>query len=444
VKEPAITAAADVLGPILTGFLGPDLPVRFRFWDGTVIPGKDARTEVVFSTPLALRRLVYAPNELGLGRAYVAGDLDITGDVFDLLNLRDRLASRRADMTLDLGRQRWLSLLQASRALGALGPPPPPPPEEARLRGRRHSPRRDTAAITHHYDVSNDFYKLVLGDTMTYSCAYYPSPDASLDEAQAAKYDLVCRKLGLAPRMRLLDVGCGWGGMVMHAAEHYGVEAVGVTISRAQADLAGKRVAEAGLADRIEIRLQDYRELGGDRFNAISSIGMFEHVGLSQLTTYFGVLYGLLEPQGRLLNHAISRPPGPGGFAKNSFIARYVFPDGELHEVGKVVSGMQEEGFEVRDVESLREHYARTLRTWVSNLEDGWDEAVRNAGAARARIWRLYLAGSALGFESGRINVHQVLGIKTTSEGRSGMPATRESFVSGPLSRIRDQAATGA
>jgi cyclopropane-fatty-acyl-phospholipid synthase len=274
---------------------------------------------------------------------------------------------------------------------------------------------------------------LVLGDTMTYSCAYYPSADASLDEAQAAKYDLICRKLGLSAGMRLLDVGCGWGGMVMHAAEHYGVQAVGVTISRAQADLAGKRVAEAGLADRIEIRLQDYRELGGERFNAISSIGMFEHVGLSQLTTYFAVLYGLLEPQGRLLNHAISRPPGPGGFAKNSFIARYVFPDGELHEVGKVVSGMQEEGFEVRDVESLREHYARTLRTWVSNLEHGWDEAVRNAGAARARIWRLYLAGSALGF-----------GIKTTSEGRSGMPATRESFVSAPLSLIRDQAATGA
>jgi cyclopropane-fatty-acyl-phospholipid synthase len=218
--------------------------------------------------------------------------------------------------------------------------------------------------------------------------------------------------------------------MVLHAAECYGVDAVGVTISQPQADLAAKRVAEAGLADKIEIRLQDYRELGAERFDAISSIGMFEHVGLSELSHYFKVLHGLLEPRGRLLNHGISRPPGPPGFNKRSFVARYVFPDGELHEVGTVVSAMQGEGFEVRDVEALREHYGRTLRLWVTNLESNWDEAVALVGAARARIWRLYLAGSALGFEGGRINLHQVLGIKPDDAGHSGMPPTRAALLS--------------
>jgi cyclopropane-fatty-acyl-phospholipid synthase len=384
---------------------------------------------VAFRTPLALRRLIYAPNELGLGRAYVAGDIDIHGEIFDVLDLRNNLASRREHVTLDLGRQRWQKLVVAAKRLGALGPPPPPPPEEARLRGRRHSKARDAAAIAHHYDVSNDFYRLLLGETMTYSCAYFPSPETTLDEAQVAKYDLICRKLGLRPGMRLLDVGCGWGGMLLHAAEHYGVDAVGITISRAQAELAEKRIAEAGLADVVQIRLQDYRELGGERFDAISSIGMFEHVGLAELRHYFHVLYELLEPRGRLLNHGISRPPGPGGFDKRSFIARYVFPDGELHEVGSVVSAMQTEAFEVRDVESLREHYGRTLRIWVTNLESNWDEAVSLAGPARARIWRLYLAGSAFGFEGARINLHQVLGVKTDPGGASAMPRTRAPFI---------------
>ncbi|MEA2508492.1 MAG: cyclopropane-fatty-acyl-phospholipid synthase [Actinomycetota bacterium] len=418
-----------MLGPILHSFLGADLPVRFRFWDGSEISSIGATT-VTFRRPEALRRLIYAPNELGIGRAYVAGDIDIDGDVFDVLALRDRLATPTEDTSLDLGRDRWLKLLQAARQLNAFGRPLPPPPEEARLRGRKHSKARDAAAIAHHYDVSNDFYRLLLGETMTYSCAYFPSPDATLEEAQSAKYELICRKLGLAPGMRLLDVGCGWGGMVLHAAQHHGVDAVGVTISQAQADLAAKRVAEAGLADKIEIRLEDYRELSGERFDAISSIGMFEHVGLSELRQYFQVLHGLLEPRGRLLNHGISRPPGPPGFNKRSFIARYVFPDGELHEIGTVVSAMQREGFEVRDVEAMREHYNRTLRVWVANLESDWEEAVALAGEARARIWRLYLAGSALGFQAGRINLHQVLGVKPDGEGNSGIPPTRASLLS--------------
>jgi cyclopropane-fatty-acyl-phospholipid synthase len=312
-----------------------------------------------------------------------------------------------------------------AKRLGVLGPPLPPPPEEARLRGRRHSKERDAAAVAHHYDVSNEFYRLVLGETMTYSCAYFTEDGTSLDDAQRAKYDLVCRKLGLQPGMRLLDVGCGWGGMAMHAAEHYGVRAVGVTLSRHQHDLASKRVAEAGLAEHVEIRFQDYRDVDDGPYDAVSSIGMFEHVGLARLRDYFDVLFKLLPPTGRLLNHAISRPWGRSRFDRHSFIERYVFPDGELHEVGSVVSAMQQQGFEVRDVHSLREHYAKTLRHWVANLEARWDEAVALAGAPRARVWRLYMAGSAVNFEEARTNVHQVLAVKPGPQGDSGMPLTR-------------------
>jgi cyclopropane-fatty-acyl-phospholipid synthase len=234
----------------------------------------------------------------------------------------------------------------------------------------------------------------------------------------------VCAKLGLQPGMRLLDVGCGWGSLLLHAAERHGVHGVGITISAPQAELARERIAEAGLADRIEIRLADYRDVGDGPFDGISSIGMFEHVGLSHLDVYFTRLHGLLRPQGRLLNHGIARPPRRRApIRRNTFVGRYVFPDGELHEVGAVVSGVQKAGFEVRHTENLREHYAVTLRTWVRNLEAHWDEAVAEVGAPRARIWRLYMAGSALGFEAGRLQVHQVLAVRPDN-GRSGMPLT--------------------
>jgi cyclopropane-fatty-acyl-phospholipid synthase len=261
---------------------------------------------------------------------------------------------------------------------------------------------------------------------MTYTCACYPSASATLEEAQAAKYELVAQKLALEPGMRLLAVGCGWGGMVMHAARHHGVRAVGVTVSQRQAELAQKRVADAGLSDRVEIRLQDYRDIHDGPFDAISSIGMFEHVGLSQLETYFDRLYVLLPPEGRLLNHAISRPAARKGrtrsrFKKLSFIDRYVFPDGELHEVGSVVSAIQRRGFEARHMESLREHYALTLRAWVKNLEADWDRAVSIVGIGRARVWRLYMAASAITFEEGSNQIHQVLAVKANG-GKSGMP----------------------
>ncbi len=427
--EPTV---ADTLSELITGLLGPEPPVRIRCWDGSEIGSRDTTSVIVVRSPDALRRLLWAPNELGLGRAYVAGDLDVEGDVYELLGLRERLGDEAAgeEIHLRLGPAGWWRTVRAAARLGIVGPPPAPPAEEARLRGRRHDPERDAAAIAHHYDVGNDFYRLVLGESMTYSCAYWEHPDTTLEEAQAAKYELVCRKLGLRPGQRLLDIGCGWGGMVLHAAREHGVEAVGVTLSKEQADHARRRVAEAGLEDRVRIVRTDYRAITDGPFDAISSIGMFEHVGLGRLAEYFDDLRQLLRPGGRLLNHGISRPPGPSRFDRRSFIERYVFPDGELHEVGTVVSAMQRQGFEVRDVESLREHYARTLRAWVANLEGEWDRAQRLVGPPRARIWRLYMAGSAVNFEAGRTSIHQVLAVRPHPDGRSDMPPTRESFAS--------------
>jgi cyclopropane-fatty-acyl-phospholipid synthase len=299
---------------------------------------------------------------------------------------------------------------------------PPIPAEEARLHGLRHTQKRDAAAIAHHYDVSNEFYELVLGPSMTYSCAVWEADTTSLTVAQNNKYELICRKLALEPGMRLLDVGCGWGGMVRYAAEHYGVRAVGVTLSRQQADFAIDATKAAGLDDRVEIRVQDYREVTDGPYDAISSIGMFEHVGLARLDEYFGRLYALLRPEGRLLNHGISRRPGGRArFRRKGFIDRYVFPDGELHEIGVVVSRVQRAAFEVRHVESLREHYALTLRQWVANLEANWNDAIALVGEPRARVWRLYMAASAVNFEAERNEIHQTLAVRPAA-GRSGMP----------------------
>ena len=408
------------IADLVAGVLGPDLPVAIRAYDGSAAGPTDAPAAIVVRSPDALRRIVFAPGELGFGRAYVAGDLDVEGDLFAALELRHHLPGVR------LTRDQWLKI---ARLVGREGLRPlPPPPEEARLRGRRHSKERDAAAIAHHYDVSNDFYRIVLGPTMTYSCGVWKSPDVGLDAAQTAKYELICRKLQLRPGMRLLDVGCGWGGMVLHAAREHGVRAVGVTLSRRQAELAEKRVVEAGLADRVEIRVQDYRDIDDGPYDAISSIGMFEHVGLAHLETYFATLFRLLPPEGRLLNHGISRPAGAKRtrFARRGFIDRYVFPDGELHEVGSVVSAIQRQGFEVRHLESLREHYALTLRAWVANLEADWDRAVELAGIGRARVWHLYMAACAVGFEDGITQIHQVLATKPNG-GSSGF-ALRESY----------------
>ncbi|GGR25271.1 class I SAM-dependent methyltransferase [Streptomyces netropsis] len=432
--------AAGRLTALAEQVLGAPLPVRLRAWDRSE-SGPPGTPVLVIRRRRALRRLLWKPGELGLARAWVAGDLDVDGDLYEALDLLSgSLWERGEDTTRTSGLTALLSALRdpGTRAAGIelikiAGPglPPTPPPEEAaRTRGGRlHTPRRDKAAISHHYDVGNTFYERVLGPSMVYSCAYWESPGSTLEEAQRAKLDLVCRKLALEPGQRLLDVGCGWGSMVLHAAREYGVSAVGITLSEEQAAYARKRIAEAGLADRVEVRVQDYRETFDGPFDAISSIGMAEHVGSARYAEYAAELYGLLKPGGRLLNHQIARRPltDEGAYEVDEFIDRYVFPDGELAPVGRTVGQLERAGFEVRDVEALREHYALTLRRWVANLETHWDEAVRLGSPGRARVWRLYMAASALSFERNRIGVNQVLAVRTPESGASGLPLrTRE------------------
>ena len=414
---PALTGGSGVgVAGLLERLLGGDLPVQVVAYDGSRAGPASAPATIDVRRPEALRRLLTAPGQLGLSRAYVAGDVEVVGDVYAVLGLRDRLTGVRP------GRTSLTDLARLLRTPGALGRPLPPPPEEARLAGRLHSRSRDAAAVTHHYDVSNEFYGLVLGPSMTYSCAVWSDPGVGLEAAQEAKHELVCRKLGLRPGMRLLDVGCGWGGLVLHAARHHGVRATGVTLSAEQAELARQRVRAAGLADRVEIRLQDYRDVPDGPYDAVASVGMVEHVGEANLPGYFAALRSLLAPGGRLLNHGITTAAGRTAMKdRRGFIQRYVFPDGELPEVGVVVSAAERAGLEVRHEENLREHYALTLRAWVANLESDYERAEKLVGPARARIWRLYMAGSALGFEAGNIELHQVLAVRS-ERGRSAMP----------------------
>jgi cyclopropane-fatty-acyl-phospholipid synthase len=417
---------AAALAPLVSTLVGPGTPVRITFWDGSGLGPTDGIGALEVRSPDALRRLLWAPGELGVSRAFVAGDIAVEGDLYALLRTLHSAAPR------DLRSVGWRSLpaaLAAARRLGVLGLPPAPPPEECRPAGRIHSLGRDAEVISHHYDVGNDFYRLVLGPRMTYSCARFTEASTSLEEAQDAKHELICRKLGLdrRPGLRLLDVGCGWGSMALHAARHHDAQVVGVALSAEQVARARERVEEAGLSDRVEIRLQDYRRLGGEQFDAISSIGMFEHVGASSMATYFETLRALLVPAGRLLNHAISKPGG-SALGGRTFIGRYVFPDGELIDVSVVLAAMQRAGFEVRDVESLREHYSRTLHAWVANLQEHWEEAVGLVGRARANIWLLYMAASANGFDDGGLAIHQVLGVVPEADGTSGMPATRAAW----------------
>ncbi|MFI5521483.1 class I SAM-dependent methyltransferase [Streptomyces platensis] len=424
--------AAGRLTKLAEEVLGAPLPVRIRAWDRSE-SGPPGAPTLVIRHRRALRRLLFKPGELGLARAWVAGDLDIEGDLYEAL---DRLAGLiwergdaprppRAALVRSLARP---EIRAAARELltlaGAPVPPTPPAEELRRRRGPLHTLRRDKEAISHHYDVGNDFYALVLGPSMVYSCAYWESPGATLEDAQRDKLDLICRKLGLREGQRLLDVGCGWGSMVLHAAREYGVRAVGITLSEEQAGFARKRIAEAGLADRIEIRVQDYREIHDEPFDAVSSVGMAEHVGRTQYAEYADALYSLLKPGGRLLNHQIARRPvaDEEAYHVDEFIDRYVFPDGELAPVGRTVGQLEEAGFEVRDVEAIREHYALTLRSWVANLERHWDEAARLTSPGRARVWRLYMAASALSFERNRIGVNQVLAVRTPETGDSGAP----------------------
>jgi cyclopropane-fatty-acyl-phospholipid synthase len=410
------------VAPALDRVIGA--PVRLRAYDGSTAGAADSPVEVHVRSRKALAHMVSAPGELGLARAYVSGELDLrTGDgAVDHYAVLRRLARQK------IAALSWSQRVEVLRALGpeALTWVEPPPQEVGARRYlsglRAHVPGRDAMAIAHHYDVSNRFYSWVLGPSMAYTCAVYPHQDASLEQAQEEKFDLVCRKLGLAPGMRLLDVGCGWGGMVLHAAKHYGVQALGVTLSRQQAEWGAKRVADEGLADAVEVRHADYRSVTEGGFDAVSSIGLTEHIGVRNLPRYARRMTDRLRPGGRLLNHCITRPSVDlPTISRRGFIPRYVFPDGELPSVAEVVREVERVGLEVRHEENLREHYARTCAAWSANLDEHWDEAVREVGQGTARVWALYLAGSRIGFEDGRIQLHQVLAVKGEG-GRSGMP----------------------
>ncbi|KJY17585.1 MULTISPECIES: SAM-dependent methyltransferase [Streptomyces] len=447
-----MTDAAPRLAALAETLLGGPLPVRIRAWDGSEAGPPDGPVLVVRGRR-ALRRMLWKPGELGLARAWVAGDLTVDGDLFELLDRvagllweRDREpvpaptpgSARLAALRTLLPRRAsaaagTAALLRDAEARGAVRdlvtlarplPAPPPPAEEAARRGGpRHTKGRDRQAVSHHYDVGNDFYERVLGPSMVYSCAYW-TPGSTLERAQHDKLDLVCRKLALKPGDRLLDVGCGWGSLALHAAREYGARVTGVTLSREQAVYARKKAADEGLADLVEIRIQDYRDVKDGPYDAISSIGMAEHVGADRYRGYARTLHALLRPGGLLLNHQIARPPeaDEAAYRVDEFIDAYVFPDGELSPVGTTVGELERAGFEVRDVEALREHYALTLRAWVARLEEHWDEAVALTSAGRVRVWQLYMAASALGFERGRLGVNQVLAVRAAGRGDSGLP----------------------
>ncbi len=402
------------------------IPFRFTAYDGSAEGPRDAEIRLHLLTPRGAAYLATAPGTLGMVRAYVAGDLVVRGvhpgDPYPLIRTLAEVPWRRPEPRV------------LARVLRALGPgrlvPPPPPPQEAlpdwrrALEGLRHTRTRDAAAIEHHYDVSNTFYEAVLGPSMTYTCACYPQPSASLEQAQEHKHELIAQKLGLRPGMRLLDVGCGWGGMVRHAVVHHGVTALGVTLSRAQAQWATERIRAEGLEDQAEVRHLDYRDVQESGFDAISSIGLTEHIGVRNYPFHFAFLRDRLRPGGRMLTHCITRPDNRHTpRVRGGFIDRYIFPDGELTGAGRVITAIQDVGLEVRHEENLREHYARTLAAWSTNLASHWDDCVAEVGAPTAQVWGLYLAGSRWGFERRQVELHQVLSVRPHRNGRADFPS---------------------
>ena len=384
----------------------PVRPFALRFWDDSELAPTEAGGPVfTVRSPATVAHLLRAPGQLGLGRAYAAGELE-ADDLDRVIGLLDTFQAPPIDRAT-----RARLTLAAVRACG-LTRPPHIPASELRPRGRRHSRERDERAVRHHYDVSNDFFALFLDRSMTYSCALFSRGAGTLDEAQTAKRELICAKLRLQEDERLLDVGCGWGSFVIHAAREYGVRAVGVTLSPAQAELARRRVAEADLEDRIEIRVSDYRDLGGDgaaKFDAIASIGMVEHVGCNRIDEYARLLTGLLEPDGRLLNHGIARlrhgDPEAGPFSE-----RYVFPDAAPLHLSRIQLALERAGIATDHVEGLAQDYVDTLSAWIDRLDSNREQAERLAGGERLRVWRLYLRAARNGFATGFTSIYQVLG----------------------------------
>ena len=414
---------AQRLASFVTPMFGGELPIALRGWDGSQVGPSDAPVLVVRSRK-ALRRLMWDPSELGFAQAYITGELDVEGDIAEGFRRVWRQARQHELATTSLStRDRGRALLAAAR-LGVIGPRPATPATQAVLSGDLHSKKRDRAAIAHHYDLSNEFYALILDENMAYSSAYYERPGQPIEEAQSAKLDLICRKLGLGPGMRLLDVGCGWGSLILHAAEHYGVRATGVTLSGQQREFVAKRVAERNLGDRIEVRLQDYRDVHDPVFDAVSSIEMGEHVGQDQYPVYAATLLRQLRPGGRLLLQQMSRrkDAAPGGGA---FIENYIAPDMHMRPLPETLGFLVDAGFEVRDVESIREHYVWTVQAWIDTFESHYTDVVAMVGEETARVWRLYLVGGALSFEEGRMGVDQILAVRASVDGVSSMPPRR-------------------
>ena len=407
------TGIAHDIAAVLAPLVGGDLPVRLTAWDGSTAGPQDAPPVVLYS-PNALRRMLWHPGELGAAQAYVTGDLDVLGDLDDALTHVWEVARERGLHGVRVTPALLARAAHLARRAGAFGAPPSPPASQARVRGRLHSKVRDRAAIRHHYDLSNEFYSLILDPHMAYSCAYWTSDDPgyTLADAQRDKLDLVCRKLGLDrhPGQRLLDVGCGWGSLSLHAASEYGAHVVGVTLSGEQKRFVDERIAERGLGDRVEIRVQDYRDVPDRAFDAVASLEMGEHVGRRNYPVYARALRDNVVPGGRVLVQQMSRTGRhPGG---GPFIESFIAPDMFMRPVGETVALLEDSGLEVRDVHALREHYVRTVAAWYRTFESRWEDAVAMVGEEVARVWRLYLVGGGMAFRDGRMGVDQILAVR--------------------------------
>ncbi|EGX57088.1 cyclopropane-fatty-acyl-phospholipid synthase [Streptomyces zinciresistens K42] len=410
--------AAQRLAALAEDALGGPLPVRLRTWDGSET-GPSGAPVVVVRSRRALRRLLWQPGELGLAQAYVTGDIDVEGDLAQGLRALKAVVRERGPHTPRLSPAHWTRAAAEAVRLGVLGPRPPAPATQARLRGGLHSKARDRAAISHHYDLSNDFYRLLLDETMAYSCGYWTGAEVSPARAQRAKLELICRKLGLAPGARLLDIGCGWGSLTLYAAQQHKAHVTAVTLAREQAAFVREQVRGLGLDDRVEVVCRDYRDITGSSYDAVATIEMGEHVGNDEYPAFASALHQLVRPQGRVLVQQMSRgTTAPGGGA---FIEAYIAPDMHMRPMGETVGLLEAAGLEVRSVESLREHYVRTINVWHRTLEERWAEFVRLVGEETARVWRLYLIGGALAFEERRMGVDQFLAVRPTTTGDSGL-----------------------
>jgi cyclopropane-fatty-acyl-phospholipid synthase len=440
--EPGRRSVAErvrrLLGEIADGALARP-PLSLRFWDGSELSADDPSPCLIVRGRGALLQLAHQPNQLGFARAWALGQIELEGGLDEMLERSEGLASVKLSTRDRLTVIRTIVSIAGAKALRR---PPSSMVEAPAGAGRRHSPRRDERSVRHHYDISNDFHELVIGPSLVYSCAYFESPEDSLEGAQQQKLELICRKLRLRAGDRLLDIGCGWGSLLLHAVREHGVRGVGVTLSEPQARLARRRLADAAddVAKRCEIRVADYREVSDGPFDAIVSVGMYEHVGRAQLGEYVRTVERLLRPGGLFLNHGIARLWPPHS-AVGSFVDRFIFPDGELHPVGELLIELQDTDLEVRDVESMREHYGLTLRRWAANLSANRERAIELVGAERERIWEVYLTGSARAFERGSLSIFQVLCARRGArhrlplsrarliDGRDGLDLTRGSSV---------------